>query len=326
MAPAACSCAARAPCAPARPAPAPPARCSPARPAATALIVINQLVAAIGRVNVNDAPIARFNFNARYLHIHTETPTLTDGHPIVIRAYYLPTQHVSSYYAQVSPDRMTAIFGVQIPRLFANVFTCTLSELDPFEPDFAAILAAMWETVSCIALAHDNFDSILPPGQQDPLPFACMQDPIITHVLQLGDERLYKQLSLNPSSNPKGLRQMQLIVRVEYKGQERAHVGMAQGGIQVILCRSPPPPPAFSHQSAQQAAAAQQAAQQAAAAQHAAQQAVAAQQAAQKAAAAQQVAQQAAAAQHAAQQAVAAQQVAQQAAAAQQAAQQAAAA
>jgi hypothetical protein len=43
--------------------------------------------------------------------------------------------HVSSYYAQVTPDGMRAIFGMQI--------TCALSELDPFEPDFVVILAAM---------------------------------------------------------------------------------------------------------------------------------------------------------------------------------------
>jgi hypothetical protein len=136
MAPAARACAACAPRALACPSPAPPARRSPACPAAAALVVVNQLAAAIGRVNMNDAPIARFNFNTRYPHIHTKTPTLTDGHLIVIGVYYVPTQHVSSYNAQVSPDGMTAIFGVQIPRLFADVFTRTLSELNPFEPDF----------------------------------------------------------------------------------------------------------------------------------------------------------------------------------------------
>ncbi len=118
--------------------------------------------------------------------------------------YLVPTQHVSSYYAQVTPDAMRAIFGMQIRRLFANVFTHALSELDPFEPDFSAILAAIRETTNQIALAHNNFDSILPLGQIDPLPFACMQDPIITHVLQPSDDRLYEQLSRNPSSNPKG--------------------------------------------------------------------------------------------------------------------------
>jgi hypothetical protein len=110
----------------------------------------------IGHVNVNDAHLVRFNFTARYPYIHNETPTLTDGHQIVIGVYLVPTQNVSSYYAQVTPNRMGAVFGMQIPRLFADVFTCTFSELDQFEADFAVVLSAMRETTNLIALMHDK--------------------------------------------------------------------------------------------------------------------------------------------------------------------------
>jgi hypothetical protein len=67
------------------------------------------------------------------------------------------------------------------------------------------ILSAMWHLTNIIALEHENFGSILPPGQVDPLPFPCMQGPIITHVLQLGDDRLYEQLEINPNSDLEGL-------------------------------------------------------------------------------------------------------------------------
>ena len=173
-----------------------------------------------------------FNFNANYPHIHSETPTLSDGHQTVIGVYLVPTQHHSRYYAQVSPDGMNAIFGMQIPRIFADVFSRVITELDPSETDYAAILSAMRHSTNIIALEHENFDNILPPGQVDPLPFACMQGPIITHVLQLGDDRLYEQLASDPNSDPEGVRQSLSIVRVEYKGQEKARLGMVQGGTQ----------------------------------------------------------------------------------------------
>ena len=252
----------------------------------------------------------------------------------------MPTQHFSRYYAQVTPDGMHAIFGMQIPRIFAEVFSRVLTELDPSEQDFAAILSAMRHSTNAIALEHENFDNILPPGQVDPLPFKCMQGPIITHVLQLGDERLYKQLASDPNSDPEGLRQSLSIVRIKYKGQEKARLGMAQSGIQVI-CRPGHPlaptgqlPMVQSVQAQAQAAASQHQAaanQQAMVAQFVAQQAAnqqaaqAAQLVAQQAAAQQAAAQHAAAQhQHAAAQQVAAQQAAAQQAAAQQAAAQAA--
>ena len=224
---------------------------------------------------------------------------------------------------------MNAIFGMQIPRIFADVFSRVITEIDPSEPDYAAILSAMRHSTNIIALEHENFDNIFPPGQVDPLPFACMQGPIITHVLQLGDDRLYEQLASDPNSDPEGLRQSLSIVRVEYKGQEKARLGMVQGGTQVIRRSGHPltPPngvPAIL--SAQALLAAQQATatQQAVTAQLTAQQAMAQQAAAQAAhdaaaaqaahAASQQQQQQQAAAQLAAQQAAAQQAAAQQAA------------
>ena len=222
----------------------------------------------------------------------------------------MPTQNVSSYYAQVTPNMMGDIFRMQIPRLFADVFTCTFSELDQFEADFAVVLSAMREiptsSHSRMTRAGRSSTFCLHAGSNHP------------HVLQLGDKCLYKQLARNPSSNPEGLRQMQSIVHVEYKGKERARVGMAQGGIQVIQRFHPPLQLAVpsAAQAAQQAA--QHTAQQAAAAQ----QASAAQHVVHQAGTNQHVAQEAAAAQHAAQQATATQHKAQQAAAAQHAAQQ----
>jgi hypothetical protein len=160
--------------------------------------------------------LTQHNFNANYPHIHSETPPLTDGHQTVIGVYLVPTQHFSRYYAQVTPGGMHAIFGMQIPRIFADVFSRVLTELDPSEPDFAAILSAMRHSTNVIALEHENFDNILPLGQIDPLPFACMQGPITTDVLQLGDDCLYEQLASNPNSNPEGLRQSLSTVCVEY--------------------------------------------------------------------------------------------------------------
>ena len=113
--------------------------------------------------------------------------------------------------------------------------------MDPPDPDFAAIVAAAHETTNQVALTYENFDMIMPPGQIDPLPFACMQDPVITHVLQPTDSRLYDQLSSNPSSDPQGLVQMLSIVRVEYKGLDRARAGMNQGRLQVVQQRSSVP-------------------------------------------------------------------------------------
>ena len=85
--------------------------------------------------------------------------------------------------AHVSPDGMQA-FGMQIPRVFADVFAQTVLEMDPLDPDFAAIVAAACETTNQVALTYENFNMILPPGQINPVPFACMLDPLITHVLQ----------------------------------------------------------------------------------------------------------------------------------------------
>ncbi len=171
--------------------------CSPA---------VDQLAAAVSCVNVNDAPYTVFfNFNANYPHIHSEKPTLADGHQTVIGVYLVPTQQNSRYYAQVTPDGMSAIFGIQIPRIFADVYSHVLTELDLSKLDFAVILSAMRYSTNVIALEHENFDNILPPGQIDPLPFACMQGPIITRVLQLGDDRLYNQLASDSNSDPEGL-------------------------------------------------------------------------------------------------------------------------
>jgi hypothetical protein len=53
-------------------------------------------------------------------------------------------QHVSSYYAQVTLNGgMSAVFSMQIPRLFADVFTRTFSELDSFEADLAAVFLSV---------------------------------------------------------------------------------------------------------------------------------------------------------------------------------------
>jgi hypothetical protein len=197
---------------------------------------------------------------------------------------------------------------MQISNIFADVYSHTVSELDPHELYFAVILSSMHQTTNIIALEHKNFSNIIPTGQIDPLPFPCLQGPIIVHVLQLGDDCLYDQLASNPNSDPEGLWQLLSLVHVEFKGQEKARLGMAQGGLQVI--RRPghpftppkaptvlPIPSAAAQHGAQNAFAAQQQhayfAQQAAAQQAAAQQVAAQQAAAQQAAAQQAVAQQA---------------------------------
>ena len=53
-------------------------------------------------------------------------------------------QHISGYYTQVTLNGgMSVVFSMQIPRLFANVFTCTFSELDWFEADLAAVFLSV---------------------------------------------------------------------------------------------------------------------------------------------------------------------------------------
>ena len=127
-----------------------------AKPAA-APAAIDQLAAAVGRINVNAPPLLQFDFAARYPRNHTPTPALSDGHQVVIGTYLVPTQHVSSYFAHVSPDGMQAIFGMQIPRVFADVFARTVSEMDPLDPDFAAIVAAARETTNLGIPIRESF-------------------------------------------------------------------------------------------------------------------------------------------------------------------------
>ncbi len=136
---------------------------------------IEQVAAAVGHATVNDVPaVIMYNFTACYPHIFTETPTLSNGHQTVIGVYLVPTQHFSSYFAHVTLDGMSAIFWMQTPNIFADVYSCTVSELDPHELDFAAILSAMRQTTTIIALEHENFSNIIPTGQIDPLLFPCL--------------------------------------------------------------------------------------------------------------------------------------------------------
>ncbi len=207
-----------------------PPRTPPPPPCTPAPAIVDQLTATVGHVNLASA----------FSTLMPPTQTFTPRHLLlltVIRVplvYLVPTQHFSRYFAHVSANGMMAIFGIQIPAIFDDVLTHALTELDPQDQDYATIVLVMWDAANIIAQVHEDFNNILPPGQLTPLPFPCMQGPVITHVLQLSDNRLYKQLAGDPNSNPQGLHQFLSIVRVEYKGRERAHLGTALGGVQVI--------------------------------------------------------------------------------------------
>lgn len=188
---------------------------------------VNNLAGLFSRAVSLRPPFQSFNFAYRFPVIFTVTGTLAGGNMAVYADYFVPTMHLSQFHPELSEDGMVINMAMSIPGTFMDMAFRATSELNPNNEDSVAFVSAFRTTTGVIALAHPDFESVTPPGQEDTLPFPCQQRIRVTHVLHAGDDLLYHQFSMTPHFNAEARRQLYPFIRVELRSLEVARVGGA---------------------------------------------------------------------------------------------------
>ncbi len=92
---------------------------------------------------------------------------------------------------EVSIKGTHSIFSMNIPRQFVDLNSRVFLEVDQVvDQDASAIAAGFCQMQDKIICLFSNLANIRPAGQVDVLPFPCEQNPMLIHLLFLGDKLL----------------------------------------------------------------------------------------------------------------------------------------
>ena len=201
--------------------------------------VVNSLGGSFNRVLSLRPPFTPYNFSYRFPVIFTVTGTLSMGNMAVYVDYFVPSLHLSRFHPELSADGMVITLAMAIPSTFIDMAFRAGKELDPTDEDSVAFVSAFCTVTGVIALSHPDFENVVPPGQEDTLPFPCQQRMRVTHVLHSGDDLLYQQFSRNSNFNPEARRQLYPFFRVELRSLEVARIGGAFVDVGAIAIHAP---------------------------------------------------------------------------------------
>ncbi len=108
------------------------------------------------------------------------TPALASGQRTVVGYWLTPTVYQARFSVEVSANGMHCVFNMHIPRQFANLNARVSLEVDQIlDIDAAAIAAGFCQMQDKIVHLYTDLTNIRPVGQQESLPFACEQNPML---------------------------------------------------------------------------------------------------------------------------------------------------
>ena len=116
---------------------------------------------------------------------------------------------------------------MEVPPTFTDVRgRAEAGEHHAREADEVAFIMGARNTTNRIAANYPSLESIIPAGQEDPLPFPCRQCTDITHVYHDGDERLTQDFENDPVFQQLGLgRQLYPFLCVAFVSLEAFALG-----------------------------------------------------------------------------------------------------
>lgn len=187
---------------------------------------MDNLINALGRASIN-TQFAPYNFNFRFPILWNVAGPLSDGRFIVYADYYTPTLHATRFNSSVDEEGLITTLTMEIPRTFADVGgRAEAGEHAARGTDEMAFILGARETTHRVAANYPNLDSIVPSGQQDPLPFRCQSRTHITQIYHDGDDRLNNDIVNDPIFQGRGFGlQFFPFLRVAFISLEAIRVG-----------------------------------------------------------------------------------------------------